>query len=229
MDGLGVDFLSIIIRDNIDFIINSDKLMKLLKTDTTTLLAKEALIIAKKVEGKIKAKFILKKVSIEKIEDNYVVIDGITFNSRILAEKLNNCPYNIVFAFIASGGSGTSSYISGVADLFEAYVLDQIAYLSYLSALEAIEIVLEKNFNIKKYISMVPGSINDWHIAELRKIFGLFNGAYRKIDVGLTDGGMMDPVKTTAGLIFQSTDSFCTCEICTKDDCSYRKSPCNNL
>lgn len=197
-------------------------LIKLLKTNKSTSIARDALLIANRVRDIIKPKFILKKANIDKVNSDGVVINYNKFKSKILANKLKN--QSNVFAFIITGGKEIALYMNSVSDFFENYILDQIAYMGYLSALNSMQETLENNFNVKKYITLAPGSLADWDVGEVLKIFKLIGNDYTKIGVKVLDSGMVDPIKSTSGILFESDDSFYSCEICMRINCPNRES-----
>ncbi|MCK9217830.1 MAG: hypothetical protein M0P77_07935 [Firmicutes bacterium] len=210
-----------IINNDINFEIDGDYLINFLKINESASMRKEALLIADRVKGIVKPKYIAKKMRIDKLGNNYAIINGVEFKSTILARLIRENAS--VFAFIATSGREIENYKSSITDIFESYVLDKIAYLACLRVLRDIEMILNNDFNTKGLISIAPGSLPGWDIGELASILKLFQGEHAKIGVDVTDGGMINPVKSICGLFIESKMSIHRCEICIKSDCDFRE------
>lgn len=204
------------------FVLNWDMLADLLKTEKDTLLYKEAYKIACNAESIIKPKSIYKKVNIDDLGKDLIIINGIKFCSKMLADKIRG--NETAFVFIATGGNEIAAYIDKVSDCFDKYVLDIVAYMGCLSALKNMEKTIKDNYNINKYISLAPGSLPDWDVIEGKKIFELLGEDYKKIGVRILESGMFEPVKSVAGILFESRDTFNSCEVCMRQDCPTRRS-----
>lgn len=209
------------INTNIDFKLDENLLRKLLKVRRDTLLFEEAMSIANDKIDYVKPKFILKKLEKYKVNETGILIDNIKLNSRILGERIKESPS--VFVFVATGGIEIMSHIDSLSDYFEKYVLDQVAYMGCLWALEKMEEALKKIHNISNYISLAPGSLPDWDVIETKKLFELMKEDYKKIGVQILESGMVEPIKTISGILFQSEDSFNSCELCMRQKCPTRR------
>lgn len=196
-----------------------------MKTNESTDIAHRALSIANDVEGIVKPRFILKEINIDSLNSDSVVINSIEFNSIILADRLKG--HTAVFAFIITSGKEIASYMNYVTDYLDNYILDQIAYMGYLSALKNMQETLGNSFNINRYTSLAPGSLLDWNVEEVKKIFKLIGDDYKKIDVDVMDSGMVNPIKSTSGILFETNDVFHSCEICMKVNCPSREAEYN--
>ena len=204
------------------FELNEDLLANLLKTEKDTPLYKDAVKAVSYAECIIKPKFIYKKVNIDDIGKDFILIDDIKFCSKILANKIRG--KDTAFVFIATGGKEIAIYIDEVSDCFEKYVLDIAAYMGCLSALKNMEEAIKETYNIDRYISLAPGSLPDWDVIEGKKIFELFGHDYKKVGVRILESGMIEPVKSVTGILFESEDAFNSCEVCMRQDCPTRRS-----
>ena len=204
-----------------NFEIDGDYLINLLKIEKSASMSKEALLIADKVKNIVKPKYIIKKMRIDKLGNNYVIINGVEFKSTMLAGLIRE--NTRIFAFIATSGIEIEYYKDSITDIFENYVLEQIAYLTCLMALKDVETILNSDFNAKGLISIAPGSLPGWDISELTSILKLFQGEHTKIDVDVTDGGMINPVKSICGLFIESELPLHRCEICIRRNCTFRE------
>lgn len=204
------------------FELNEDILSNLLKTEKDTSLYKEAYKVASDAGDIIKPKFIYKKVNIDDISKDFIIIDGIKLCSKMLADKIKG--NDTAFVFIATGGNEIEAYIDQVSDCFDKYVLDIVAYMGCLSALKNMEKTIKDNYNINSYISLAPGSLPDWDVIEGKKIFELLGEDYKKIGVRILESGMIGPVKSVAGILFESQGTFNSCEVCMRQNCPTRRS-----
>lgn len=204
-----------------NFEIDGDYLINLLKIEKSASMSKEALLIADKVKNIVKPKYIIKKMRIDKLGNNYVIINGVEFKSTILAGLIRE--NTRIFAFIATSGIEIEYYKDSITDIFKNYVLEQIAYLACLTVLKDVETILNSDFNTKGLISIAPGSLPGWDISELKNILKLFQGEHTKIGVDVTDGGMINPVKSICGLFIESKLPLHRCEICIRKDCAFRE------
>lgn len=213
--------ISTIIDTDIDFKINKDLLLKLLHTDESSSIASEALSIANDVKSIVKPKFILKRLNIDDVNNDSVMINSNKFKSKILAHHLKE--ESAAFVYIVTCGKDISDYADSTSDYLQNYILDQIAYMGYLTALQSMKKALEKDFNVKKYISFAPGSVLDWNVVEVKKIFKLFDEEYKKLGVNVLDSGLIDPLKSTSGILIESENDFHSCATCNKIKCPNRK------
>lgn len=195
-------------------------LAKLLKVHKDTLLFKDAMAFVNIKKDLIKPKFILKRFEIYKVYDTGLVIGDIKLNSKTLVKMLNiNAP---IFVFAGTGGKEIELYADDLTDYFEKYVLDQMAYMGCLYSLEAMRQTLKNTYKIENYISFAPGSLPDWDVIETKKIFELMGEEYKKIGLRILDSGMVDPLKTISGILFESNDVFNSCQLCNRENCPTR-------
>lgn len=209
------------ININYDFEINMELLLKLLNVNEISPVAKKAFKVAELAKNKVKPKFIIKEFKLGEIGNDFIEINSQRFHSRVIPKQLKNA--KTAFIFIATCGTEILEYASSVTNMFDNYLLDQIAYLGFLTAMDDIQDYLLNNFDIKKYISLGPGSIPDWNLKEVNKIFKLIGDDYKKIGVSVLESGMINPVKSVSGIIFETDDTFHSCIICKMANCPNRK------
>lgn len=165
--------------------------------------------------------FVVKEFPVDEIRKDGVVVNGVFFNSRITAKKLNG--EKTVFVYIATCGRKINEYIDSLTDVLDKYILDQVAYLAYLQAMEIMSLKVESTFKIERHIRLCPGSIIDWSIADVKKIFVLMEGLYQKIDVNVLESGLINPLKSTSGLFYETLEEFESCAICPRANCENRR------
>lgn len=212
--------MATIIKTHINFKYNENLLSNLLKVHKDSPLFKDALLIAGTIKSLIKPKFILKKCETYKVCESTVGIDYISFNSKTFAEKLNKS--TSLFMFAATGGKEIEFHADDLNDYFEKYVINQIAYMGCLSALESMREVLKNTYGINNYITLAPGSLSDWDVIETKQLYELMGEDYKKIGIRVLDSGMVEPINTVSGVIFESEDTFSSCELCMRANCPTR-------
>lgn len=209
------------VKMDIDFEFNMDQLLKLLNVNESSPVAKRALKVAKGAEGKVKPKYILKEVKLGEIGNDFVEINSQKFYSKVIAKHLKKV--ETAFAFIATGGVEIAEYLHSVTNTLDNYILDQIAYMGFLAAIENKQNYLLNNYNIEKFTSLAPGSIPDWELKEVKKIFKLIGNDYEKIGVSVIDSGIINPIKSVSGILFNTDNPFYSCMICQMVNCPNRK------
>lgn len=209
------------IKVNIDFEMNIQSLLKLLNANETSPIRKRTLKVASLVRNKVKPKYILKEFKLSEVASDFIEINSQRFNSRVIPKQLKHTEK--VFLFIATAGMEIAQYLNSVTDMLDKYILDKVAYMGYLSAIEDMQDYLLNFYNIKKYTSLCPGSIPDWDVREVNKIFELIGSEYRNIGVSVLKSGMINPVQSTSGILFEANDIFHSCNICQMVNCPNRK------
>lgn len=167
--------------------------------------------------------FAVRRFGIGEIKKDGVSIEGEFFSSRIVADRLKNESH--AYAYIATCGRGISDAIDGTDDDLDKYILDQYAYCAYLQAMEKMSASIEEELGIKRHIRLCPGSIIDWSIGDVCKIFVLMDGLYQRIGTRVLDSGLIDPLKSTSGFFYPTEEEFESCAICPRANCENRKAP----
>ena len=210
--------------NEIEFVFDEKALLERLHCeDTDDEPYTRALELLEEAQPHLKPAFAVREFHVGTIKPDGVSINDCFFKSKIVAKKLEN--ENTVFAYIATSGRKICDYIKQHDDLLDQYLLDQIAYLAYLQAMDKMTREVENFFGIERQIRMCPGSIIDWSVEDVKKIFVLMEGLYQKLDVSVLPSGLIDPLKSTSGLFFNSAEEFESCEICPRSVCESRKAP----
>lgn len=170
-----------------------------------------------------KAAFLASYVD-EKAEDA-VVIDGVSFCSRVLRRNLEGI--GRVFPFVLTVGKAFDRIIDQTNDLLEKYLLDEIGNLALREARRQFEHHLRSTFALEKLSCMTPGSLEDWPIEAQKKLFSLLSGVESALGVRLTESLLMLPRKSVSGIYFPAEVSFSSCELCPRERCDNRKARYN--
>lgn len=158
----------------------------------------------------------------EKGED-FVVLDGVRFSSRIL--RVNLEPAHRVFPYAATCGVELHEWAESLDDMLERYWADVICELALRSADEALDTHLAQRFQPGQTSSMNPGSLGDWPLREQRALFELLGNPEEKIGVRLLKSCLMVPSKSVSGIQFPTEEGFASCQLCPRIDCSGRRAP----
>jgi len=178
------------------------------------LLAAEAATVAR-------PKALYRMAYIDEKGDDYVVIDGRRFTSRVLRVNLDEA--HRVFAYVATCGREVSQWASGVQDLLERFWVDTIMEQALRAALEAVGADVERRFAPGPTSDMNPGSLPDWPMAEQQPLFDLLGDPETAIGVTLNDSYLMMPIKSVSGLRFPTSTHFASCQLCPRPRCPGRR------
>ncbi len=173
----------------------------------------------------VKPKAVVKECYIEDKIDGSVVVDGTTFSSPILRERLE--PVNRVFAYVATCGTEADSFSKDPSDFMEQYYLDELKEMALRVAIDHLRDYVKNTFKLKKIASMNPGSADAhvWPIEQQKQLFSLLGDVQGSIGVTLTDSYLMLPNKSVSGIFFPTEIDFEMCEECRRENCPHRRAP----
>jgi hypothetical protein len=152
-----------------------------------------------------------------------VVIDSITFRSRILTVNLEQI-YR-VFPFVATGGVELDEWVTAKEDMLDNYYAGALAELALRSAIQAVVDHITENFRPDGLSQMNPGSLADWPLYEQKPLFALLGDSTSAIGVSLQPSMLMSPTKSVSGIWFPLAESFASCQLCPMPDCPGRRAP----
>lgn len=158
----------------------------------------------------------------DKSEDS-VVVDGITFKSRVLRVNLEQT--HRVFPYLATCGTELHEWAAAQDDVLQRYYADEIAEAALRQAMAFLREHLHERFRLGRLSTMSPGSLPDWPIQAQRPLFALLDKANELLGVHLTDGLLMVPSKTVSGICFPTEQTFASCQLCPRDGCPSRQAP----
>ncbi len=203
--------------------INTARLLVSLRLDeasddanTVRSLAEEAMKVAK-------PKALFKEAFIDEKGHDYVVIDGVTFKSRVLRVNLDGV--NRVFPYVVTAGRELDEWSNSVDGMLEQYWADQIKEFILGTAYDDFVARITAAYGLGKTASMNPGSLEDWPIREQPKLFGLLGDPMQSIGVELTDSCLMIPAKSVSGIRFATESTYENCQLCSRKNCPNRRAP----
>ncbi len=155
--------------------------------------------------------------------DDFVVIDGVRFDSRVLA--VNLAQTGRVFPFVATSGLELDIWADGMDDFLYRYWSEAIREAALRAAIAAINDWVDDSFRPGKTARMNPGSLADWPIQQQLPLFRLLGDVEGATGVRLTDGLLMVPSKSVSGIRYGTGDSFESCMLCPREACPNRRAP----
>lgn len=159
---------------------------------------------------------------IEDMTENTVTFGGETFRSSRLVKKLQGL--KTVYPYASTCGTELAEFAKTITDTMDQYAFDAVmeCYRRQIDAIgnKAVGELLPEG---KSVSSSNPGSLITWPIQEQEPLFRLFGDAAEKAGITLTESFLMFPVKTTAGIRFESDGTQHDCALCQKENCPNRK------
>jgi hypothetical protein len=155
--------------------------------------------------------------------DDTVVIDGLTFTSRVL--RVNTGQAHRVFAYLATCGMELADWARSLDDMLERFWSDGIMELALRKALGFLNEKIAGLVPQTETAVMNPGSLPDWPVTQQRPLFDLIGSAAGDIGITLTDSMLMVPAKSVSGIRFPTEARFENCQLCPREVCPGRRAP----
>ncbi|MHB0938724.1 MAG: vitamin B12 dependent-methionine synthase activation domain-containing protein [Armatimonadota bacterium] len=213
------------LHDNIPFTPDIPALLQRLQLDADSDFAEEVAELAGRTAGVGRPRALFREVFIEGRGEETVVIDGVTFTSRVLAANLAGVER--VFPYVASCGPEFDALLADCDDEFLRFAMDCVKEQALWAAMAALRATLEERYGLLKKSAMHPGSgdVDVWPIEEQGPLFRLLGDVTGQIGVVLTDSFLMHPNKSVSGIFFATEVDFITCTLCHRTDCPNRRAP----
>lgn len=211
------------IFDKIPWQLDVDEVLKKVRVDPAAADADQVrrLIDAAQAIGRPKALY--RGSFIEARSDDTVVIDGVTFKSRVLRVNLERAEH--VFAYLATCGTELADWGKSLGDMLEQYWADTIMELALRKALHFLNERIGEVVPHNRTSVMNPGSLHDWPITQQRPLFNLIGSAAGAIGIALTESLLMTPAKSVSGIRFPTEVRFESCQLCPRKECPNRRMP----
>ncbi len=150
-----------------------------------------------------------------------VIIEDITFSSKVLRKNLEDVQR--VFPFVVTLGPRVDEMLKGEGDFLRQYYLDTIANVALQDVIKSVCASLQEEQHIEQLSYMNPGSLQDWPLEEQRPLFRLLGDVEETIGVRLAPSLLMYPSKTESGMFFPTEVTFFNCQLCPNENCPSRK------
>ncbi|TGE32502.1 vitamin B12 dependent-methionine synthase activation domain-containing protein [Desulfosporosinus sp. Sb-LF] len=210
-----------VVLDNIPCEIDFKELQEKLRINEESDCLVEIKMMAAEAQLLARPKVVYKNAKIEAKGDNFVVIDGIKFTSRVLRVNLEEALE--VFPYVVTCGTELEDWSKQFEDVFTIFCADTIKEMVLRLAFQTFEAHLDKEFGLGHAVEMNPGSLSDWPINEQIHLFELLGNVKELIGVQLTDSYLMLPIKSISGIRFPKEGTFENCQLCPREKCPSRK------
>lgn len=168
-------------------------------------------------------KAMVKLAAVEEKGEDWVVIEGVRLESRVLRVNLDQA--HRVFAYVATCGMEMQRWGEGLSDMLHSYWADEIKALALSAAVRTLTAHLVECYRPGRTATMAPGSLTDWPIQQQKPLFQILGDPTTAVGVELTDSYLMIPNKSVSGLRFPTEEPFESCLLCPRDACPGRRAP----
>ncbi|HHT27300.1 MAG TPA: vitamin B12 dependent methionine synthase [Firmicutes bacterium] len=214
------------ILTRIPFTISADELFSQLHLDPAADYAGQIEQLVAQAADLANPKALFKVAYVESCGTGTVVIDGITFTSRALQANLQDV--HRVFAYVTTCGTELDALRSRYADdTLLLYCLDWMKTAALKAANRHLVAFIKERYELTKIAQMNPGSgdASVWPIEQQKQLFRLIGRVEEQIGVELTPTCLMEPNKSTSGIIYPTATEFVNCALCQRRRCPNRRAP----
>ena len=160
-------------------------------------------------------KAIIKWASVDRIENDLTTIEGVTFQSKVVADKLKDTPR--VFLSVVTAGWGLDECGEFDDDPF----LNTFNGALLFHASRYVVNYMKEQFGFDGSSMLNPGSLPDWPIENNFPLFDMI-GNVAEIGVSLNEAGYIKPWNSGSHIHF-SGNGYQNCSLCRKYDCIGRR------
>ena len=210
------------ILDEIAFEPDVSALTKRLRIKAGTPYVEELQHLVDSAKNLAKPKVIYRAAYVDSKNEDTVIIDGITFSSRVLA--VNLAQVQCVFAYVATCGAELGAWSHSIDDMVMSYWSEAIKEAALRDASAALNEHLKACYDLGKTATMNPGSLVDWPIQQQRPLFQLLGDPHTAVGVELTGSYLMEPNKSVSGIRFPTEERYENCMLCPRQECPGRRS-----
>jgi hypothetical protein len=212
-----------VILSDIPFHIHVESLMQRARVRQDSPYAEDLMQLARKAEDLARPKAMYRMGYIESRGDDWVVIEGVTLTSRILAVNLEHA--HRVFLYVATCGQEIWEWAESLDDLLQRYWAESVQEMALRTATQVVQEHIDQYHHPGHTATMAPGSLSDWPLAQQRPLFHLLGDTESAIGVHLSESLLMIPTKSVSGIRFPTEMSFQSCQLCPRADCPGRRAP----
>ncbi len=172
---------------------------------------------------RLQPKALFKESFIDERNDRTIIIEGQQFESPTLSMNLREVEK--VFPYIAGCGNEIEDMDLSGYDFLADFWRDALKETALNTAIENLQTTVSKDFGVKKFSSMNPGSADAevWPIEQQEQLFALFGNVEEMIGVRLTESFLMMPNKSVSGMFFASDERYINCQVCSRENCPRRR------
>lgn len=156
-------------------------------------------------------KAVIRWANVDRVEDDLTTIEGVSFRSKVVADKLRDTPR--VFLSVITAGEG----LEKCAELADDPFLDMFNGALLYHASTYVVSYLKDSFGFDGSSMLNPGSLPDWPIDNNFPLFDMI-GNVEEIGVSLNEAGYIKPWNSGSHIHF-SGNGYQNCSLCRKYDC----------
>ncbi len=212
-----------IVLDQIHFQIDLDELQKSLRIRPGNSMESDLHRLAEEAQSLAWPKALYKVAYIDSKDEDHIIVDGVTFKSRVLRVNLDQV--HRIFPYVVTCGMEMEEWSRAIDDMLHNFWADTIKEMALRQARTVLLDHLQATYRLGKTSSMNPGSLTDWPIQQQRPLFQLLGNVQEAIGVTLTDSMLMIPNKTVSGIRFPTETNFESCQLCPRETCPNRRAP----
>ncbi len=212
-----------IVMTDIPFRIDLENLKKTLHFKGDGPLLQDLVSLVEEGERIGRPKALYRMAFVDERGEDYVVVEGVGFKSRILRVNLGESQR--VFPYLVTCGVELEDWANQISDVLKQFWAGTIREMAMRSAHTVMEEHLLGLYKPGKLSRMSPGSLADWPIQEQRPLFRILGNTEQMIGVRLTESLLMVPTKSVSGIRFPTEESFESCQLCPREECPNRRAP----
>jgi hypothetical protein len=153
--------------------------------------------------------------------DDYVIVDGERFTSRILRTNLEQV--DRVFVYVVTSGQEMEAWTTSLDDLLLRFWAETINEMTLRTAVEYTRTHMAQQYGLAHTAQMNPGALPEWPLTEQKPLFKILGDVESALGVRLTESLLMLPRKTLSGFEFATEANFVSCQLCLRERCPGRR------
>lgn len=212
-----------VILDNIELRLEPDAVLDRLHLRGLGDYEPRALELARQAQDVARPRGMYRTAYIESCAGDSIIVEGVTFTSRVLAVNLEQT--HRVFPFVATCGREMEAWAAPITDMLERFWAETLMEMAVHAAYQFIHKHVAEKAVFGPIGAMDPGSLQDWPLEQQRELFTLLGDTRAAIGVELTDSCLMVPVKSVSGIFFPSETHYENCQLCPRETCPGRRAP----
>jgi hypothetical protein len=174
-------------------------------------------------QAAVKARGMFKVSCVGGRGDDWVEVDGVRINSKVLANSLANT--DTVFPYIFTVGKELDELPVSPKDAMRYFCMEAVKMNASLQAARYFMKYIQQKYDLPEITHLHPGEFSDLPIEEQVPLFSLFHDTEKEIGVKLTSTKTIQPIKSGSGIVFSNGSSFESCALCLMAKCPGRRVP----
>ena len=211
------------VLDDIPFSPDSAQLLEQMRAKEGSRVAGEVAEMARCASDLGRPRAVYRACLIESRGDDFVVLRGERFQSRVLAVNVEKV--HRVFPFVATCGTELEEWSGSFTSGLKKFCAETIKGMALGAAIGELVRHMDRHHHPGEVSMMNPGSLEDWPLSEQEALFSVLEDPGESIGVRLLDNLLMSPGMSASGLWFPSGEAYENCMLCPMEDCPGRRAP----